>query len=121
MNPVLNKNIYDTALISKIKKQTGQKKLKKIIKNLKNLAERDLKESSGLKIKIFVEKKEETKKPEIQIISPVIGFSHYFEDLQKTNSKHNEAKNYNENTPSTVEGNEKDKKQIDSSDLSDDE
>ena len=121
MNPVLYKNIYDTVLISKIKKQTGQRKIKKIIKNLKNLVEGDLKESSGLRIKIFVEKKEETKKPEIQIIAPVIGFSHYFEDLQKTNSKHNEANYDNENTPSTVESNEKDEKQIDSSDLSDDE
>ena len=45
MSSDLNEKIYDMALISKVKKQTGPKKLKKILKTLRNYAEEDLKNS----------------------------------------------------------------------------
>ena len=118
MDFVLNENIYNAALISKIKKQTGPK-INIIIKNLRNLVEEDLKGFSKLKIKIF-----EEKKPEIIISAPIIGFQYYFEEFKKLNSRQvlNNTIEYEEkNTPSTANDNEEEEKQIDSSDISEDE
>ena len=118
-----NEIIYDTNLISKVKKQTDQKKLKKILKNLRNLAEEDLKGFSQLKIKVFEEEKKEEKKPEIIIVAPILGFQYYFEDFKKSTSKQivNKDVDYKgENTPSTVDDNEEEN-QVDSSDFSEDE
>ena len=47
----VTENIYDMILISKIKERTGPKKLKNIMKNLRNFAEDDIKEFPGLKFK----------------------------------------------------------------------
>ena len=118
---IKNEKIYNMVLISKIKEQTGTKKLKKIIKNLRNIAEEDLKEFCELKIKVFEEEKEEI--PKIKIAAPIFGFRHYFEDFKKSNSRkivNNETNNEGENTPSTINDNEE-VKQIDSSDFSEDE
>ena len=118
----INENNFDVALISKIKKQTGPKKLKKIIKNLRNLAEEDVKGFSGLKIKVFEEQKEEEKQPEIIIAVPAFGLQHYLEEFKNQNVKSivNDVADYEgENTPSTADDNEEELKQIDSSDFSD--
>ena len=120
----ISENNYNMALILKIKEQTETKKLKKIIKKLRNLAEEDLKGFTELKIKIFKEEKEEEKKQELKTFAPTVGFQHYFEDFKKTNLKsevNNIVENEGENTPSTVDDNEEEVKQIDSSDFSDDE
>ena len=121
MSSIINERIYNMALISKIKEQTSQKKLKKIIKKLRNIAEEDLKESSGLKIKVFAEEKEKT--PAIKIAAPIIGFRLYFEDFKKLNSKQaiNNINYELENTPSTLNDNEEEVGQVDSSDISEDE
>ena len=119
----LNENIYDMTLISKVKEHTGSRKLKTIINTLKHLAEEDVKKYSGLKIKKFAEKKEEEKKPELKIL-PIIGFQNYFEDYKKHNSRsivNNDADYVGENTPSTVDDNEKDIKKVSSFDFSEDE
>ena len=121
---VNNNNIYDTILISKIKKQTGPQKLKKILKNLRNYVEEDLKCSSELKIKIFEVEKHEDKKYEILISAPIFGFQHYVEDFKKSYLKkivNNAINNEGGNTLSTVDNNEEESKQIDSSDFSQDE
>ena len=123
MISVPNEKKYDMALISKIKKQTGSKKLKNIIKNLRNLSKKDIKESSELKIKVFEEEKEEEKKIVFKISAPIIRIQHYIEDFKKLNSKpiiNNNIDNEGENAPSTVD-NDEETKQIDSSDFSDDE
>ena len=115
----LNENIYDMTLISKVKEHTGSRKLKTIINTLKHLAEEDVK----LKIKKFVKKKEEEKKPELKIL-PIIGFQNYFEDYKKHNSRsivNNDADYVGENTPSTVDDNKKDIKKVSSFDFSEDE
>ena len=124
MVSVVSVDVYNKILISKIKEQTGPKKLNKIVNNLKNLVIEDLKGFSKIKIKIFEEEKEEEKKPEFKIAAPIIGFQHYFEDFKKSNSKsiiNNVVEYEGENTPSTVDDNENEVKQIDSSDFSDDE
>ena len=124
MTSIVNEKIYDISLILKVKEQTGPKKLKKIIKNLKNLAEEDLKEFSVLKIKILKEDKEEEKKSEIIIVAPIFGFQHYLEDIDKLNSKstvNNDDEHEGEDTPSDVDCNEESFKQKDSSDFSSDE
>ena len=123
MISVPNEKKYDMALISKIKKQTGSKKLKNIIKNLRNLSKKDIKESSELKIKVFEEEKEEEKKIVFKISAPIIRIQHYIDDFKKLNSKpiiKNIIDNEGENAPSTVD-NDEETKQIDSSDFSDDE
>ena len=123
MISIPNEKKYDLALISKIKKQTGSKKLKNIIKNLRNLSKKDIKESSELKIKVFEEEKEEEKKIVFKISAPIIRIQHYIEDFKKLNSKpiiNNNIDNEGENAPSTVD-NDEETKQIDSSDFSDDE
>ena len=115
-----NLKIYDMDLISKVKKQTGPKKLKKIINNLRNLSKKDVKEFSELKIKVF---EAEEKKIEYKISAPLIHLQNYIEDLKKLSLKknvNNDIDYEGENTPSTV-GNEEEINQIDSSDLSDDE
>ena len=120
MTSASNEKIYNIALISKIKEQTGPKKLKKIIKNLRNLAEEDLKEFSDLKIKVF----KEEKKQEAKIAAPILGLRHYFEDFKKSNSKkivNNDTGYERKNTPSTVNDSEEGVEQIDSSDFSEDE
>ena len=114
-----DENIYDMALISKVKKQTGPKKIKNILKNLRNIAIEDVKEFSELKVKVL----KEEKKPEIKIAAPIFGFQRFFEDFKNSNSKeiiNNDAAYEGENTPSTVDDNEEEK-QVDSSDFSDDE
>ena len=116
-----NQYIYDVALISEVKKHTGSKKLKSIVNNLRNLSKKDVKEFSQLKIKKFEEEKEE--KLELKISAPIIQL-HYINDLKKTNPKtivNNDVDYEGENTPSTVDDNEEELKQIDSSDFSDDE
>ena len=119
----LNEKNYNISLISKVKGQTGSKNLKKIIKNLKNFAKEDLKKFSKLKIKIFEEEKEEIKKSEFKIVSPIIGFQRYFEDLKKSNSKIIISNNEHEgeSISSTANESEEEMKQIDSSDFSEDE
>ena len=122
MKTDINEKIYDMTLISMVKEQTGPKKLKKIRKNLRIIAEEDLKEFAQLKIKIFEEEKEKKEKSEFKIAAPIIGFQHFFEDFKKLNSKsfqNNNDENEGENTPSTVVDDEE-VKQIDSSDFSDD-
>ena len=121
MTSSTNEKIYDMDLISKVKRQTGQKGIKKVIKNLKNLAEEDLKQFSKLKIKVFEEEKQ--KKPEIIIATPIIGIEHYFKTFKKSNPKlliNNNIENVIKNTPSTVNDREE-AEQIDSSDFSVDE
>ena len=117
MTTELNEKNYNMALISKVKEQTGPKKLKKIIKNLRNLAEEDLKELSKLKVKVM----EEEKKQEFKLAAPIFGFKYYFEDFKKLNSLPTtkiDIDNEGENTPSTVNDDEEEAKQIDSSDFS---
>ena len=111
---VTNENIYDVILISKIKKRTGPKRLKKINRNLRNLIEDDFKEFSGLKIKKFeeekVEEEEENQVPKNAV--PVIEIKHYIEDFKKPNSREilnndDELQVENvENTPIIADNNE---------------
>ena len=124
MDPAIDKNAYDLALISKVKENTRPKKLKKITQYLRNLSKEDINEFSELKIKILDEKGEEIKKPEFKIIAPVIGTQHYFESLIKLNSNHivnNEVDLEGKNTPSVVDNIEVKEEQLDSSDFSGDE
>ena len=117
-----NKNTCDDTLISKIKVQKGSKKLKKISKYLRNLSEEDVKKAPELKIKVFVEEKEEEKKSEFIIVAPVIGLQHFSEDFKKSNYitvKNNYVEYNGESSPSTVDGDKEEINQIDSSDLSD--
>ena len=83
---VLNSNIYNMTLISKVKERTGPKNLKKITQNLKNLENVDNKVFPGLKLKKFEEKKEE--KFESENADPIIELSHYnIEDFKNFNSR----------------------------------
>ena len=123
MISTINENIYDVALISKIKKQTGSQKLREIINNLRSLSKEEVKNFYELKIKIFEEEKENIKKPVYKISAPIIRIQHYIEDFKKLNLKsaiNNNDDREEENTPSTVD-NEEEFKQIDSSDFSEDE
>ena len=113
----INENIYDMSLISKIKEQSSPNKLKKIIKNLRNIAEDDVKKSSGLKIKILEEKNEENKKLEFKNFAPSTEFQHYIEDFKKPNSRPILNNDEGENTPATDGDNE----EFEYSDFSDDE
>ena len=122
MIPVKSENIYDMALITKIKEHTGSKKLKKILKNLRKIAEDDIKEFSALKVKVF--KEEEEKKPQFKIIAPISGFQNYLEDSKKLNSKtivNIDIELEGENTSSTFDDYEEEIKQADSSDFVEDE
>ena len=120
MVSVVIENIYNDILNLKIKKQTGHKKLRKILKDLRNVAEEDLKRFSELKIKISEEEKEEEKKSECKIVAPIIGLKYYFEDFKNLNLKVNNVIDYEgEETPSTIDD-EEELKQIDSSDFSED-
>ena len=83
---VINENDYDFTLISKVKERTSPKKLKKIIKDLKNLEEDDIKEFSELKINIF-EEKEDEKEPEFKIIVPIVEIKNYFEEKNQIQNK----------------------------------
>lgn len=83
---VINENDYDFTLISKVKERTSPKKLKKIIKDLKNLEEDDIKEFSELKINIF-EEKEDEKEPEFKIIVPIVEIQNYFEEKNQIQNK----------------------------------
>ena len=123
MISTINENIYDVALISKIKKQTGSQKLREIINNLRSLSKEEVKNFYELKIKIFEEEKENIKKPVYKISAPIIRIQHYIEDFKNLNLKsaiNNNDDREEENTPSTVD-NEEEFKQIDSSDFSEDE
>ena len=123
MTTAVIEKIYNMALISKIKKHLGPKKLKKILKNLKSLAKEDLKEFSKLKIKKFKTEKEE-KKPKLIIVAPIIKFQYYFEDLKKSNSKptvNNNNGYKGEDTSSEIDDTEEGAKQKDSSDFSSEE
>ena len=122
MISIVKNKIYNTNLISKIKEKTGPKTLKKIAKYLRNLSKEDVKTFSKLKVKVFEEEIKNEKIHEFKIIAPVIGFQHYFEDLKKPNSTsdiNTVFDNGGENTPSTVDDNEEEIKQVDSSDISD--
>ena len=122
MISVENKNTCNETLISKVKKQTESKKLKKISKYLRNLSEEDVKKAPELKIKVFEEEKEEEKKSEFIIVAPVIGLQYYSEDFKKLNSntvKNNDVEYDGVSSPSTVDGDKEEINQIDSSDLSD--
>ena len=121
---VNEKKISNKILCSKIKEQIIQNKLKKIIKNLRKISEEDLKTFSEIKVKIFEEKEEE--KPEFKIAAPIIGFLHYFEEFKKRNSipasnNDEDCEGEGEDSSSTINENEEELKQIDSSDFSDDE
>ena len=121
---VIDENIYDMDLISKIKERTGSKKLKKITKYLRNLAEDEIKEFSELKIKKIEDKKEDLKKIEVNNSISDIEFQNYIGDYKKLKSKSilNNGEEYEgENDPSTVDGNDEEMEQIDNSFLSDDE
>ena len=119
MIPAINENKYNMSLIFKVKKQTGPKKLEKIVKNLKNLEVEDLKEFSELKVKILEEEKKDEKKIEIKVVAPIFGYKNYIEDYKKSNSIVNSDEEIElEDTPSTINEEEK---QIDSSDFSEDE
>ena len=122
MASVVSEENYQNTLISKIKEQTKPKKLKKHLKSLRNLAIEELKGFPELKIKIFKEEKEQEKKPELIIVAPIIGFQHYSEDFNKSNSKQNVSNIVNceeDNTLSTVDDDKEELKQVDSSDFSD--
>ena len=124
MSFFINEKIYNITLISKVKRQTDPKKIKKKIKNLKNCTKEDLKKFSELKIKIFEKEKEELKKSEFKIAVPIIGFHHYLEDIKKSNLKqtvNNNDENKVESSSSTANESEEEVKQIDSSDFSEDE
>ena len=107
-----SENIYDVILISKIKKRTGPKRLKKINRNLRNLIEDDFKEFSGLKITKFEEEIEEEENHEPKNAVPVIEIKHYIEDFKKSNSikilnNNDELQVENvENTPIIADNNE---------------
>ena len=109
---VTNENIYDVILISKIKKRTGPKRLKKINRNLRNLIEDDFKEFSKLKIKKFEEEKEEEENQVPKNAVSVIEIKHYIEDFKKPNSREilnndDELQVENvENTPIIADNNE---------------
>ena len=105
MMSVIDENFYDMNLISNIKERTGPKKLKNIMKNLRNFAEDDVKGFSGLKVKKFEEKIEEVKKPILKKMSISI--------LDNDDEV--------ENTPKTFFGNEEGERQIYYSDSSADE
>ena len=88
MTCIINDNIYDMTLISEIKEQIGPKKLKKITKNLRNIAEYDVKKFSELNIKAIEEKNEKEKKPEFKIVAPTIVLQHcIIENFKKPNLK----------------------------------
>ena len=121
---VIDENIYDMALISKVKERTGPKKIKKITKYLRNLAEEEMKEFSELKIKKFEDKKEDLKKLEVNSSTSITKLQNYIGDFKKLKSKSilNNGELYEgENDPSTVDGNDGEMEQIDNSFLSDDE
>ena len=123
MSFFINEKIYNITLISKVKRQTDPKKIKKIINSLKNCTKEDLKKFSELKIKIFEKEKEELQKSEFKIAVPIIGFHHYLEDIKKSNLKqavNNNDENKVENSSTAYES-EEEVKQIDSSDFSEDE
>ena len=105
----INENIYDVTLISKIKEQTGPKKLKKINRSLRNLIEDDVKGFSGLKIKKFEEKEEEENKFESENHANNTIQHHFIEDLNKSNSNQifdNDDEHEAENTTATLDDNE---------------
>ena len=118
---VVNEKTYNMSLISNIKEQVGPKKLKNIIKSLRNFSKEDLKELSNLEIKVIEEEKQEEKKPNFKTFTSIIGFQHYSEDFKKSNSisiVNNKILYEGENTPSTVDDNEEESKQINNSGFS---
>ena len=123
MASVINEKVYNKTLISKIKEHTGPKKLKKIINHLRKIAEDDIKESYALKIKIFEEKKEQEVNLELNIDASTIEVKHYTEDLRENSRMivNKDGESEEDNSTCTVNDKNKEFKQIDSSDLSDDE
>ena len=120
MISIIKENFYNIDLISKVKKQTGPKKIKKILENLRCLSEEDVKRYPEFKVKIFEEEGKEDEKNESIIAVPVVGLKHYIEDCKKLDSKSNVNNNIDyerKKIPSNVDDNE----QIDSSDFSKDE
>ena len=116
----INENIYDMALILKIKEQTESKKLNKIIKNLRSVTENDLKELSRIKIKKLEIQKEIERKSELKNVASIIEFPHYAKDFKKSSSKsilNDDDDHEGENTPVTIDDNEEEVKQIDSYDF----
>ena len=114
----VNENVYDITLILKIKERTGTKKIKKILRNLRNLAEDELKEFSELKINKFGEEKSEIKNNKFKNDTSFIEFQHYTEDFKNLNSRsilYNDDEYERVNTPVTSDDNEEEMKQIDNS------
>ena len=114
----VNENVYDITLILKIKERTGTKKIKKILRNLRNLAEDELKEFSELKINKFGEKKSEIKNNKFKNDTSFIEFQHYAEDFKNPSSRsilYNDDEYERVNTPVTSDDNEEEMKQIDNS------
>ena len=121
MISVGSENGYKKNLLLKIKKQTKQKKLRKLVNKLRNLALEEIKGFSELKIKIFKEEKKQKKKFEFIIVAPIFGLQHHFEDFKKSKSNVSNIINFEEdNTFSTVYDDKEELKQVDSSDFSDD-
>ena len=124
MFSIINENIYDMSLILKVKKQTGSKKLKKIIKNLRNLSKEDVKRFSELKIKKFEEENEIKNKHELKISAPTTGLQHYIEDFKKSDLRsvlNNDDDCEGEENTLSIIGDKEEVKQINSSDFSVDE
>ena len=120
---VIDENIYDMELISKVKERTGPKKIKKITKYLRNLAEDEMKEFSELKIKKFENKKENVKKLEVNSSTSHIELQNCIGNFKKSKSRsilNNDEEYEGENDPSTVDGNDGEMEQIDNSFFSDD-
>ena len=121
---IINENIYNMTLISKIKKQTGSKNTKKIIKYLRNLADDDVKKFFKLKIKIFNEKKEETKNKVSNVDASIIGPHRYVENFNESKLKpvmNTEDEHEGENTSASIDNNEEERKQNNDSNFSADE
>ena len=120
--------IYDLNLISKIKKQTGERGLKKISKHLRSHTRLDVKDFNELKVKIFngdaeeIKNIEEKKKAEFKISAPILNLTIYTKYLKKLSSKiyknYKEDDDEEERMPPTVADNDEEIVQIESSDFS---
>ena len=110
----INENDYDMTLISEIKKHTGPTKLKKIVEDLKNLEEEDLKEYPELNVEIFEEKNPEEKNDEYKNASPTNILQNYTKNFKKLNSIINNS--YENKGLNTTDNNNDEEKQKNNSD-----
>ena len=121
---IINENFYDMILISKIKEQTGTKKIKKIENNLKNIEIDDIKKLSRFKVKIVAEDNKSEKKIRLKTSSPITGLQLYINNYKTSNSQiivNNNSEPKEDNTPCTADDNKKPLKQVENSDFNDDE